>query len=511
MMALLDFWRTHASELAALTRQHLALVLLATGLATLIAVPLGVFAARRPSLSRPLTGLASVAQTVPSLALFGFLLPLPLIGGVGSRTALVALVLYGVLPVLRATLAGLASVEPSLVHAATAMGLTDRQRLRLVELPLALPAILSGIRVAAVIGVGTATIAAAIGAGGLGEYIFRGLSMVDAVVILAGAVPTAFLALAVDGALALVERGVRGRRIAARPALLAWIVLATLVAGLAALAPAAGTREAIVVGSKSFTEQLILGELVAQAIEQTTDLRVDRRLNLGGTLICERALRGGDIDLYVEYSGTALTAIFKQPVVQDRARALAVVREAYARTGRTLGPPLGFNNTFAILVRGETARRLGVRTLSEAAPHTPAWRAAFGYEFLDREDGYRGLVARYGLRFAAPPRSMDLNLVYRALQAGEVDFVAGDATSGLIPALDLAVLEDDRAYFPPYDAVPVVRTATLLRVPELHAALDLLAGKIDADTMRQLNAAVDVAKRDHAAVAREFLARLRGS
>jgi osmoprotectant transport system permease protein len=505
---LLTFWSAHRIELAVMLRQHMMLVLVATLIAASVGIPLGVLAARRPTLGRVLSAITNIAQTIPSLALFGFLLPLPLVGGVGARTALVALSLYGLLPIVRTTMTGLAGIDRGLIEAADAIGLTGRQRLRLIELPLALPSILAGVRVAAVIGVGTATIAAAIGAGGLGDYIFRGLAMVDSTVILAGAVPAALLALAVDAALAWLEHRSR-RRARWRPRALAAAVGAVAAALLLVLAPTSASRDrTIVVGSKSFTEQLILGELVATALERWTDLHVRRTLNLGGTLICERALATGDIDVYVEYSGTALTAIFKEPVVHDRTRALSVVRQRYAATGRTLGAPLGFNNTFAILVRGETASRHNLVTISDAVPFARQWRAGFGYEFLEREDGLRGLAATYGLQFSSPPRVMDLTLSYRALASGEVDLIAGDATSGLIDALRLTVLEDDRRYFPPYDAVPVVRTATLLRYPEIRVALDRLGGHVTEKAMRALNRAVDVDRRDPQVVAREFLDRI---
>ena len=239
---------------------------------------------------------------MPSLALLGFLLPLPFIGGVGARTALVTLTVYALLPIVRTTVAGLRSIDPSVIEAGVAMGMTRRQLLTMVELPLAVPSIVAGIRVAAVVGVGTATIAAAIGAGGLGEYIFRGLSMVDTTMILAGAVPAALLALATDGMLALTERRLGERQLRARAA-----AVTVLIGGLSAvlllwLAYGQAHATAIVVGSKNFTEQVILGEIVAQAIERE-GLPVTRKLNLGGTFICDRALRSGDVDLYVEYTG----------------------------------------------------------------------------------------------------------------------------------------------------------------------------------------------------------------
>lgn len=505
-MSVVRFWWSHRAELATLFGQHVLIVLVATLAAVVIGVPLGIAAARRPRLGAPLVAVANLVQTVPSLAMFGFLLPLPLVGGVGPRTAIVVLVLYGLLPIVRTTIAGLHGIDRTMREAGVAMGMTPRQLLRQVELPLALPSIVAGIRVAAVVAVGSATIAAAIGAGGLGEYIYRGLSMVDTTVILAGAIPAALLALAVDGLLLAVERHLDPRRPARsrrRVAVVAGAAMALLAVWLIVLATRSG--KAVVVGSKNFTEQVILGEIVAQTIERQTGLTVERRLNLGGTLICERALANGDIDVYVEYTGTALTALFQQPPGTDSAAVLASVRDRYAKTGRHVLPPLGFNNTFAILVRGRDARALGLRGIADAAAHTPGWRAGFGYEFLERPDGYAGLAKAYGLRFAAPPRVMDLTLTYRALAAGQVDLIAGDATAGLIGALDLVALEDDRRYFPPYDAVPVARAATLIRYPEVRRALETLAGRIPAEIMRAMNHAADAERTDPAAVARQFL------
>ena len=508
-MRVWQFWASHRAELIALVGQHVLLVAISTLAAIAVGVPLGIFAARRPRLSAPLVGIANLVQTVPSLAMFGFLLPVPLLGGVGPRTAIVVLILYGLLPIIRTTIAGLQGIDRSIREAGTAMGMTQGELLRQVELPLALPSIVAGVRVAAVVGVGSATIAAAIGAGGLGEYIYRGLSMVDSTVILAGAIPSAALALLIDAALLWIERRLGSRRRAGMRKAVA--VTAAAVAGMVVLGVTVtlvtGRRAAIVVGSKNFTEQLILGEIVAQAIERETGLSVDRRLNLGGTLICEKALAGGDIDVYVEYTGTALTAVFHQPLAGDSRAVLQTVREAYARTGRALLEPLGFNNTFTILVRGSDARRLNVRTIDDAAAHAPGWRAGFGYEFLERPDGYPGLSRRYGLRFAEPPRVMDLTLTYRALAAGQVDLIAGDATAGLISALDLFPLEDNRRYFPPYDAVPVARAATLMRYPEVRRTLTALAGAISAADMRAMNNAADAGREDPAAIARRFLDR----
>src|SRR5512132_4001898 len=291
MTKLFAFWASHRTELAGLLGQHIVLVVVATTVAAAIGVPLGVFAARRPRLAAPLMAIASVVQTVPSLAMFGFLLPVPFIGGVGARAALVVLILYGVLPIVRTTIAGLRGIEASIREAGVAMGMTPNELLRQVELPLALPSIVAGVRVAAVVGVGSATIAAAIGAGGLGEYIYRGLSMVDTTTILAGAIPAAALALIVDGSLLWLERQLSARRrTGSRRAAITTAAVLTAVVLLSGGVAAWRTGGTIVVGSKNFTEQLVLGELLSQVIEKETGLPVDRRLNLGGTIICDRAL-----------------------------------------------------------------------------------------------------------------------------------------------------------------------------------------------------------------------------
>lgn len=506
MSSLVHFWWTHHEETLALIRQHLLLVVVSTGVATLLGVPAGVLASRRPALGRAVLAIANVAQTIPSLALLGFLLPLPFIGGIGPRTALVTLTLYALLPIVRNTASGLQTIDPSILEAGTALGMTGRQRLFMVELPLALPTIVAGVRVATVISVGTAAIAAAIGAGGLGEYIFRGLAMVDSTTILAGAVPAAAMALTLDGLLTWLERALRSRR---RPTF-------ALVGGAAVLAalivvsayPAGAFRSAaVVVGSKNFTEQVILGEILAQTIE-AEGVPVARKLNLGGTFICDQALRSGGIDVYVEYTGTAVTAVFKGEVPHGSADALSRTRALYAPLGLTVADPLGFNNTFAILVRTADAQALGLRSIADLSKVSDRFRPGFGHEFLQREDGFPGLMRAYGLAFAVPPRPMELSLIYQALAERQVDVIAGDATSALIDALNLTVLEDSRRYFPPYDAVPVARADTLTRHPEVVRALARLAGKISATAMRAMNRAVDVEHLSPREVAARFVSQL---
>jgi osmoprotectant transport system permease protein len=519
--------------------EHLLLVALAVALALAIALPLGVLIQERPRLARLVLGTASVVQTIPSLAIFGLLLSVPLLGGIGPTPAVVALTLYALLPLLRGLVSGLSLVPPGITEAGRALGLNPWQVLLHLQFPLAIPSLMAALRVATVISVGVATIAAAIGAGGLGVFIFRGIATVNNTLLLAGALPSAAIALAADAALGALEKrlsyqspkrlrqwrwpmswpmdwrmGWQGRWVAAfLVVLLVAIPLAWRWGG-----PRADTAATVVIGAKGYTEQLILGELLAQEIEAQTPLRVKREFSLGSTFLVHEALRRGRIDGYVEYTGTAWTAILLQPPLaplpqQQRAEQRAEQREKLwqkarqlysERYGLRLFPSLGFENTFAILIRRADGQRLGLRTISDAVAPARQWRAAFGYEFLNRADGFPGLAQRYGLSFAKPPSAMDLGLTYRALADGRVDLIAGDSTNGLIAVLQLQQLEDDLGYFPPYDAVPVFQEASLRRHPELIAIVEQLTGRLSAATMQKLNAAVDQQRQSPAQVVRRW-------
>jgi osmoprotectant transport system permease protein len=504
--------------------EHLLLVALAVALALAIALPLGVLIQERPRLARLVLGTASVVQTIPSLAIFGLLLSVPLLGGIGPTPALVALTLYALLPLLRGLVSGLSLVPPGINEAGRALGLNRRQVLLHLQFPLAIPSLMAALRVATVISVGVATIAAAIGAGGLGVFIFRGIATVNNTLLLAGALPSAAIALAADAALGALEKrlsyqsqgGTRQwrwqmgwpmswqKRLAAA-LLVALLLLLAMPLAWRWGAPGAETAATVVIGAKGYTEQLILGELLAQEIEAQTPLRVKREFSLGSTFLVHEALRRGRIDGYVEYTGTAWTAILGQPPLpplpqpqgaeqraEQREKLWQNAHELYSeRYALRLFPSLGFENTFAILIRRADGQRLGLRTISDAVAPARQWTAAFGYEFLNRADGFSGLAQRYGLRFSKQPSAMDLGLTYRALADGRVDLIAGDSTNGLIAVLQLQQLEDDLGYFPPYDAVPVFQEASLRRHPELIAIVEQLTGRLSAATMQKLNAAVD--------------------
>jgi osmoprotectant transport system substrate-binding protein len=282
----------------------------------------------------------------------------------------------------------------------------------------------------------------------------------------------------------------------------------TFVATMAGLwlASCVSRKNQISIGTKNFTEQLVLGEMLAQTIDHYTHLPIERRFYLAGTYICQQAILAGRIDMYVEYTGTALTAILKQPPQSDRSKVFDIVKNLYReKFNLDVLPSLGFDNSFAMVMRADEARRCGLRTLSDLAAVAPRMRMGVGYEFLERPDGYPGLVKTYGLQFAEAPRVMDLGLLYRALQARQVDIVAGSNTDGLIAALGLVVLEDDKHYFPPYEAVPILRPQTLQEHPQVRTALNALSGQITAEDMRHLNYSADGEKKDAAEVVGEFL------
>ena len=529
-MELIEFFVRNREEVLSLTLQHLFLVVVATGAAALAGIPVGIILTRRPSLSRPVLAVANVLQTIPSLALFGFLIPVLGSYGIGQLPAIIALFLYSLLPIIRNTFTGISGVDPAVREAAWGMGMTDWQVLSQVEIPLAMNVIIAGLRVATVISVGTATVAAAIGAGGLGTYIFRGLRSIDSTLMLAGAAPAAIMALGADFVLGWIEKSLApgsargGRRKAA--AVVAGAALLVLVAvivrtgqfsplaarstgseiGETAPSPASPAR-LIAIGSKDFTESRILAEIVAQTIEIKTGLEVKREFELSGDL-CHRALVSGEIDGYVEYTGTAFTQILKHTPITDARQVYDQVKREYeSRFNLEWLDPLGFQNTFAILVRGEDARSLNLKAVSDVAAHAPRWRAGFGQDFMSRQDGYPGFAKAYALKFAEVPREMDLSLTYQALANGQVDLIAGNSTDGLIDKLGLVQLEDDRHYFPPYEAAPVFRRDTLDRDPKIRQAIGTLAGRLTDADMRRLNYSVDAEKRDLVAVVRGFLSK----
>ena len=508
-------------ELWLRTGEHILLTGLSTACAVVVGMPLGILASRRVWLRGPVLSVVGILQTIPSLAMLAILLAL--LHKIGEAPAIIALILYALLPIVRNTLTGIEGVSPEASEAARGIGMTDRQQLWMVELPLALPVIVAGIRTAAVAGVGIATLSAFIGAGGLGQFINRGLALSDTRLILLGAIPAALLALLVDAAIGAAGSGLRpvptteraSLRRRARPLtvslpiiMLAVGFLAYVTGSSSSVSPcrASDSRDGTIrIGSKNFTEQIILGELMAQMIEAHTDIVVERKFNLGGTMICHGAMVNEQIDLYAEYTGTALTAILNRVVIADPDEALNNVRQAYRdQFDIEWLEPFGFNNTYTITVRKQDADRYGWKNISGLASRSRDLRAGFTAEFAERPDGYPGLRQHYGYAFGEV-RDLDPAIMYEAIANDEVDVICAFATDGRIAAYELQPLNDDLGFFPPYRAAPVIRSSLLLVHPDSRGALAPLAGLIQDEAMQRLNFEVDGNGRTPEKVVREFL------
>ena len=514
-----NYFTSNTDQIGTLLLEHLQLTVLAVSLAVLLGVPLGILILRIPRLAKPILGLTSVVQAVPSLALLGFLIPFI---GIGSTPAIIMVVLYSLLPIVKNTYTGLSSIPGDTLESAKGIGLTDRQILSKIQLPLALPIIMAGIRISAVTAVGLMTISAFVGAGGLGYLVFAGIQTVDNNQILAGAIPAGLLALLIDFIVSRIEYKVAPNGIvladgrmkkkthrSAKKVTKPLIVIATAFTLLLAGSIYAFTREddTIVIGSKNYTEQAILGNMVADLIEDKTDLDVKRQLNLGGTQVAFSALRTGEIDTYVEYTGTLFVDVLKQEVENDPEAVYEQVRTQMKERFdiRTLDP-IGFNNTFAIAVKQEDADSYDLKTVSDLAAVSDELVFGPTIEFSNREDGYLGLKEAYPFNFE-DVKPVDGGLRYTALMNGESQAIDGFSTDGLLKRFELVILEDDKQFFPPYYAVPIVNEETLAEHPELADVLNLLSGKITDETMQELNYLADVEKQRPEKVARDFLIR----
>lgn len=474
--------------------EHLELTGITLLLAFIVGVSLAALTMRHKMWRSFLLSVVSVLQTIPGIALL--VMMMVLFDRIGTVPALSALFLYALLPIVQNTLVGLTSLSLTLAETAKGIGLTYLQRLLYIQLPLALPMMLAGLRTSAVLTVGLATLGAFIGAGGLGQFINRGLFLSDTKLILLGAIPTAILALLIHGLLGLLESATEPARprmeryLCGLTALGMMTALATFtVSALVQDAPDGAKRVAI--GSKNFTEQLIVAEMLAQQIERSTDIRVDRRFGLGGSPFLHKALEQGDIDLAVEYTGTALISILHLPVPSDLEKVFPIVRNAYDKQFQLRWLlPLGFDNSYILAVRNADKRLKSVYTITQLVSSAPGLTAAFDFEFAERDDGYQGLKKRYGLQFG---KTVDMHpdLLYDALKKGTVDVISAYATDGRLQDSGLRTLDDDQHFFPPYKAAIVIREETLERYPELEQPLQALSNTLSTERMRRLNAAVD--------------------
>ncbi|MDQ0976430.1 osmoprotectant transport system permease protein [Neobacillus niacini] len=509
-----DFYNyliSNYEQIINLLGQHIYLSIISVLIAVIIGIPLGILISREPKLSKTIIGATNVIQAVPSLALLGFLIPFI---GIGSAPAIVMVVLYSLLPIVKNTYTGLTNIDPDILEAAKGIGLTKSQTMKKVQLPLAFPMIMAGIRISAVTAVGLMTIAAFVGAGGLGYLVFSGVQTVDNYMILAGAIPACILALLIDFVVGKLETSfsyTNKRKSATKTGktikrlVIGFTCIIIVAAGAFTVYSKTSARDKIVIGSKNFSEQLILGHMLADLVENNTDIEVERKMNLGGSQVAFSAIKNGDIDMYVEYTGTGLVNILKQSPQSNPDKVYDYVKKEFKeKYGIDLLKPLGFNNTYALAVRQDTAQQYNLTTISDLAKVSDSMIMGPTIEFPNRDDGLIGLSETYNLKFK-DVQAVDGGLRYTALDNHKSDVIDAFSTDGLLEEFGLKVLEDDKNFFPPYYAVPIVKEETLKEHPELKEALNSLAGKLTDEKMRKLNYKVDSLKQSPRKVATEFL------
>ncbi|MCY6369997.1 glycine betaine ABC transporter substrate-binding protein [Clostridium ganghwense] len=522
MKEFFSYFLNKSDQVGELLLQHLGLTIAAVIVAILVGVPLGILITRKKKLATPILGIANVIQAIPSLALLGFLIP---VIGIGSTPAIVMVFLYSLLPIVKNTYTGLKNINPDMIEAAKGMGLTGRQTLQMVQLPLALPVIMAGIRIAAVTAVGLMTIAAFIGAGGLGYLVFTGVQRVDNYMILSGAIPACILALIMDYIIGKIEEAVVPEGIKAngnkvrktrkrrkrrsdkqrKAALVTATVLVITIAVGTVGYKINGKENTLVIGSKNYSEQLILGNMFATLVEKNTDIKVERKLNLGGSSVIWEAMKSGDVDMYVEYTGTGLVSIMQRDPINDSEKTYNIVKDYFHKEyGIEWLDPLGFNNTYVLAVRQDTAENYNLKTTSDLAKISDKLILGCTMEFSDRDDGYKGLKKLYNTNFKSL-KPVDGGLRYTAVNNKESDVIDAFSTDGLLKAFNLKTLEDDKHFFPPYYAVPIVRQDALEKYPELKELLNKLEGQINDDVMRELNYKVDKLGEEPRDVAENFL------
>lgn len=504
------------SELLTLIGEHIYLTLIAILVSVIIGVPLGIFITKHKTTAKITIGLANLVQAVPSLALLGFFIP---VLGIGSKPAIVMVVLYSMLPILKNTYTGIININPDILEAAKGIGMTKTQTLKLVKIPLAMPIIMAGIRISAVTAVGLMTIAAFVGAGGLGYLVFLGIQTVDNNAILMGAIPAALLALVMDFITAKIEDSVMPCGIK-KPdgtiktkknnskifnkkgaAILCSILVVAIFASIIS-----SREEKIVVASKNYTEQLLLGNMLADLVENKTDIKVERKMNLGGSKVAFSALLAGEVDILPEYTGVAYVNVLNiKDGNTDADDVLNIVRDRY-RSDYDIEflNPFGFNNTYALAVTKETSEMYNLKTVSDIAEISNNFIISPTIEFANRQDGLIGMNPFYGLNFKSV-KPVDGGLRYTALANKESQVIDAFTTDGLIEKMNLVVLEDDKNFFPPYYAAPIIRKDTLEKYPELKDILNSLDGVLTEEIMIKLNYEVDVNGKDPAKVSKDFL------
>lgn len=492
-----------------LSIQHMGLTVSAIVIAILVGVPLGVVICRVKPLRKVILPFVNLVQAVPSMALLGLLVP---ILGIGSKPAIFMVVVYSLLPIVKNTYIGISTIDPVILESAKGIGLTKNQTLFKIQLPLALPIIMGGVRISAVTAVGLMTLAAFIGAGGLGYLVFSGVQTVNNSMILQGAIPSCLLALAVDYIFSKIEiavtpKGLNPNSSKKNNTVLKVIGSVVVIVVLFTVLSQGFTskKDTITIGSKNYTEQLILGNMYADLVENHTDLNVDRKLNLGGSSVAFNAIRSNELDMYVDYTGTILVNIMNNKPVKDVDEVYNIVKKNMNdKYNLSVLNPIGFNNTYTLSMMADVANKYNINSISDLKEHSDKLVLSPSLEFENRDDGLVGLKDYYDMNFKSV-KAMDGSIRYTSLKQNEAQVIDAFSTDGLIKKFDLKILEDDKKFFVPYYAVPLVNNETLEKYPELEDVFNILTGKIDEETMSELNYQVDELGKSPEEVAHKFL------
>ncbi|MGL5378738.1 ABC transporter permease/substrate-binding protein [Clostridium sp.] len=510
-MSLVQYIIDNNQQILSLLLDHIKLTAISVGFAILIGIPLGILISYKKKLNKPILSVANVVQAIPSMALLGFLVPFL---GIGTTPAIITVILYSLLPIIKNTFTGIDNINPTTLEAAKGIGLTRFQILTKIQIPLALPVIMAGVRISAVTAVGLMTMAAFIGADGLGFLVFSGIRTVNNNQILAGAIPACILALLVDFIVATVEKivtpaNMQGTSKSTRKTQKIILIIGTLLIGISiifsSLSGIIKSDKVINIGGKDFTEQSISVHLVSELIENKTDISVNRKIDLGGTQVVFSAMNAGDIDMYVEYMGTAYTDMLKYSPISDMEKVYDVVKKEFKeKYNIDVLDPMAFNNTYVLAVTKETAEKYNLETISDFALVSKNLTSGNTFEFLNREDGLPGLKKLYNFNLKEE-KAVDGAPRYVALVNGDIDVIDGFATDGLMKKYDLKILEDDKNLFPPYYAIPVVKEEVLEEYPEIKPLIKELGEVLTSEVMMELNYKVDELQMDPATVARDFL------
>lgn len=517
MMNFFKYILSNKEQILSLTIDHIKLTVIAVGIAILLGVPLGILISYVKKLNKPVLGVANVIQAIPSMALLGFAVPFL---GIGTLPAVVMVILYSLLPIIKNTYTGIQNINAQMVEAAKGIGLTKFQILFKIQIPLALPVIMAGVRISSVTAVGLMTMAAFIGASGLGVLVFSGIRTVNNNQILAGAIPACILALLVDFLVGTVEKIVtpislqkskdspekkRKARRMQKAILSITAGVLVIIFALTSVLNGSTNEKVIRVGGKDFTEQHILAHMVSDLIEDRTDISVERQMNLGGTQVCFSALKSGDIDMYIDYSGTAYGDTLKYPPISDMEKVYQTVKSDFKEQfDIEVLKQMGFNNTYVLAVKEETAKKYNMKTISDLSKVASKLKAGTTFEFLNREDCIPGLTKYYDFQFK-DTIGIDGSPRYLALDNNETDVVDAFATDGLLKKFKLVTLKDDKGFFPPYYAIPLVRGEVLEEYPEIAPILEELGEILDDETVSELNYKVDEHQMEPDVVAKDFL------